>query len=162
MIVWVVDASPLIFLAKLGHLALLRQMADVVYVPQAVLMEVRAQPDVAWAIIETSTQTWLEVRAVENRYAVELLLDFLDLGESEVITLAKSLRADRVILDDLDARRFARRTGLSIVGTLGILLAAKLQGELSAIHPEIERLQSFGFWAAPGLINAILQEAGER
>ena len=136
-------------------------MADEIYVPQAVLGEIRAQPDVAWAVIEKSTGVWLEVQVVDNRQAVTSLLNSLDLGESEVITLAQNLNADRVVLDDLDARRFARRMSLPVVGTLGILLAAKLRGEIPAIRPEIALLQTFGFRVAPALVEAILKEAGE-
>jgi predicted nucleic acid-binding protein len=42
---WVVDTSPLIFLAKLGRLDLLRRAADTVCTPQAVLNEIQAKPD---------------------------------------------------------------------------------------------------------------------
>jgi predicted nucleic acid-binding protein len=44
---WIVDTSPLIFLAKLRHLDLLREGADTICVPQAVLSEMRAKPDEA-------------------------------------------------------------------------------------------------------------------
>ena len=45
---WVIDTSPLIFLAKLGHLSLLQQGADALFVPPAVVQEVRAKPDPAF------------------------------------------------------------------------------------------------------------------
>jgi predicted nucleic acid-binding protein len=41
---WVVNASPLIFLAKINHVHLLGALADLVVVPQAVLVEVNAGP----------------------------------------------------------------------------------------------------------------------
>ena len=41
---WVVNASPLILLAKINHVHLLGELADLVVVPQAVLMEVNAGP----------------------------------------------------------------------------------------------------------------------
>ena len=80
---------------------------------------------------------------------------------SPLIFLAKSLRAERVLLDDLDARRFARRIGLKPVGTLGLLLAARLRGEIPSVRAEIDHLRALGFRAAPKLIKAILQEAKE-
>jgi hypothetical protein len=49
---WVVDTSPLIFLAKLSRLDLLRKSADEVLVPAAVIEEVRAYPDEASRKIE--------------------------------------------------------------------------------------------------------------
>ncbi len=45
----------------------------------------------------------------------------------------------------VDARRFASRVGLSPVGTLGILLAARLRGEIPSIREEIESSRSMVF-----------------
>jgi predicted nucleic acid-binding protein len=159
--VWVVDTSSLIFLAKLGHLDLLRRRADKVCIPQAVLDEVRAKPDEATRAIEEAGQSWLSVREVSDRRTVEILLAVLDLGEAEVIALAKELDADRVVMDDLDARRFARRAGFALVGTLGMLLAARLNGEIPSVGDEIARLRALGFRATPSLVEAIMREAGE-
>ena len=117
MTTWVVDTSPLIFLSKLGRLNLLQAGADTVCVPQAVMDEIRAKPDEASQLIKRASQSWLTVREVHNRQAVEILLADLGLGEAEVIVLAKELDADRVVMDDLDARRFARRVDLNLVGT---------------------------------------------
>jgi predicted nucleic acid-binding protein len=158
---WVVDTSPLLFLAKLGRLDLLRSGADVICVPSAVLAEVRVKSDAATYAIENACQDWLTVRDVSNRRAVELVQADLDLGEAEVIVLARELGADRVILDDLDARRFARRVGLRIAGTVGLLLAAHKQGKLPSLHAEIERLESLGFRISPALAEAVLRAAGE-
>ena len=75
--------------------------------------------------------------------------------------LAKELESQRLVVDDLDARRFAQRAGLSVVGTLGLLLAAKLRGELPSLRAEIERLESAGFHMSERLIVAVLSRAGE-
>lgn len=161
MTLWVVDTSPLLFLAKLERLDLLQQGADSVYIPQAVWEEVCAKPDTAYIQIERAISVWLKVATVANTEAVELLLADLDWGEAEAIVLAKTLKAEYVLLDDLDARRFARRAGLKPVGTLGVLLAARLRGEIPSIRLEIDRLQALGFRASTELIKAVLQEAGE-
>ena len=161
MTTWVVDASPLIFLAKLGRLKLLQEGANTVCVPQAVLDEICVKPDQATQIIEQASQSWLSVCQIRERNAVEILLADLDLGEAQVIVLAKEICADRVVMDDLDARRFARRIGLDLIGTMGLLLAARLRGEISTVRTEIERLESFGFRVSPSLVKAILEQAGE-
>ncbi len=162
MTTWVADTGPLIFLAKLGRLGLLQHGADQVYVPQAVLNEVQAKPDEATKAIEEASRSWLSVRKVGDQRTVEILLATLDRGEAEVIVLAKELDADRVVMDDLDARRFARRAGFDLVGTLGLLLAARLRGEIPTVGEEIERLQILGFRITPSLVEAILREAGEK
>jgi len=57
---WVVDASPLIFLAKLDRLLLLRSAAEDVLVPDSVLAEIRRYDDPATAQIELACETWLQ------------------------------------------------------------------------------------------------------
>lgn len=161
MTTWVVDTSPLIFLAKLDHLNLLSEGADTICVPQAVLNEIQAKSDEAAVAIEQISRSWLSVRQVHNRNAVEVLLADLDIGEAEVIVLAREIDADRVVMDDLDARRFARRVGVDLIGTVGLLLAAHLRGEISSIREEIERLRAFGFRVSPSLVEAVLREAEE-
>jgi predicted nucleic acid-binding protein len=158
---WIVDTSPLVFLAKLRHLDLLREGADTICVPQAVLSEVRARPDEATQAIEQASLSWLSVRQVSNREAVEILRADLDVGEAEVIVLARETHADRIVMDDLDARRFARRLGFDLIGTMGLLLAARLRGEIPSVREEIERLVGLGFRVSPSLVEAILREAGE-
>jgi predicted nucleic acid-binding protein len=82
-------------------------------------------------------------------------------GESEVIALALETDAARIVLDDLDARRLADRLGLKLIGTLGILLAAKLRGEIPSLRAEIDRLRRGGFRAGAALVEEILRSAGE-
>jgi predicted nucleic acid-binding protein len=161
MSIWVADAGPLIFLAKLDHLELLRSAGIDVYVPAAVIQEIRSKDDEASSAIEEASSIWLQIRSVDNLNAVELLLADLDSGEAEVIALAREIKADWVLLDDLDARRFARRVGLSPVGTLGLLLAARLRGKIPSLGTEIQRLQEHGFWISDLLKERILKAAGE-
>lgn len=91
MTTWIVDTSPLVFLAKLRHLDLLREGADTICVPQAVLSEVRPMPGEATQAIEQASLSWLSVRQVSNREAVEILRADLDVGEAEVITCCATI-----------------------------------------------------------------------
>ena len=161
MTIWVADADSLIFLAKLGRLNLLSAVGGDIYIPSAVMAEIRAKGDEACAQVELAGKSWLRIREVENRETVVLLLADLDPGESEVITLAKEIHADYVILDDLDARRFARRVGLSVIGTVGILLSARLRGEIPSLRDEIGRLQAYAFRISQTFVEEVLKEAGE-
>lgn len=158
---WVVDTSPLIFLAKLDRLDLLRNGADEVLAPPAVIEEVRTHADYASRKIDEAVSSWLRVKTVEDRSALEVLLGDLGTGEAEAITLSRQVGAERVIMDDLDGRRFARRLGMVAVGTLGLLLAARLRGELPSLRAEIERLQAGGFRMSEELVEAVLRNAGE-
>jgi len=161
MSLWVVDTSPLVFLAKLDRLELLRNSADEILLPPAVLDEVRGHEDVASSMIHDATGSWLNVKAAESRRIVEVLKPAIGPGEAEALALAQEVRADRIVLDDLDARRHARRLGVSPVGTLGLLLGARLRGELPSVKEEIQRLGDLGFYASGTLVDAILKAADE-
>jgi uncharacterized protein len=158
---WVADTSPLIFLAKLDRLDLLRKAVDEVLVPHAVVQEIRQRPDWASQKIEDTLRSWLRIEPVKERRFVNLLLADLDHGEAEAIALALEAGAERILMDDLDGRRLARRLGLESVGTLGLLLTARRRGELASLSEEIERLQREGFRVSESVVQAILLEAGE-
>lgn len=161
MSLWIADTSPLIFLAKLDRLDLLRQSADEVLVPPGVVEEIRRYQDEALDKIEEALGSWLGVRPVAQTQILGILLADLDSGEAEAVALALELRADRLVIDDLDARRLARRLGLAQIGTLGLLLAARLRGELPSLKLEIERLRQEGFRVADSLALSVLRTAGE-
>jgi uncharacterized protein len=158
---WVVNTSPLLFLSKLDRLDLLKTSSAEVLVPPAVVEEIQEQPDDASRRIEEALSSWLHIEPVQDRRVVEVLLTEVDAGESEVIALAQEVNADRVVMDDLDGRRLARRLGLNLVGTLGLLLLAKQQGKLESVGKELERLRQVGFRVGEDLWNEALQRAGE-
>ncbi|HEX6902010.1 MAG TPA: DUF3368 domain-containing protein [Thermoanaerobaculia bacterium] len=162
MSLWVTDSSPLIFLAKLNRLDLLRKQAEEILAPPAVLGEIAGQDDEAAFRVEEARRMWLQVRPVKDLRLPALLKRELGDGEAEAIVLALENKAARIVLDDLDARRLADRLGLKVVGTLGLLLAAKLRGEILSLRAEIDRLRRGGFRAAPALIEEILRSAGEQ
>ena len=158
---WVVDTSPLLFLAKLNRLDILKGAADEILAPPAVFLEVAARQDEVGRQIDGASRIWLTRSPVRDERLVEILSADLGAGEAEVIALAREVDAERVVLDDLDARRFARRIGLPAVGTLGLLLAARLRGEIPSLREEIERLRQSGFRASEALVREVLREAGE-
>ena len=70
MNVWVTDTSPLIFLAHLDRLSLLRGQDRVIYAPQAVYEEIAIRSDTVFRVIERARSEWLEIREVRDRTAV--------------------------------------------------------------------------------------------
>ena len=68
------------------------------------------------------------------------LLSDLDSCEAEAIALACELKPAVVLLDETDGRLEARRLGLNIIGTVGILAAARQSGQLGKIQPLLDRL----------------------
>ncbi len=158
---WVVNSSPLIYFAKLDRLDLLQRGADEVLVPPIVLRELSVKPDASTGKIDAVCSTWLRCEAPGDRKVFDVLRLELDAGEAEAIALALERSADRIIIDDLAGRRCARRLGVPVIGTLGLLLAARLQGEIKSLTSEIERLRVAGFYAGEALVKEVLRVAGE-
>jgi len=161
MSLWVVNTSPLVFLGNLGRLELLRHAGREVCIPLAVAEEIAAKPDAAAMAVQDACATWMQVRTITDQTAVTLVQAALHRGEAEAIVLAVELQAERLVLDDQDARRFADRCGLNTIGTLGILLAAKQRGAIPSLREEITTLATLGFRVNPQLVAAVLQRAGE-
>jgi predicted nucleic acid-binding protein len=59
----------------------------------------------------------------------------LDNGEAEAIAFATELQPEVLFLNDQSARRMARRLGVPVTGTLGVLLRAKQLGPLAKTSP---------------------------
>ena len=115
------DTTALIILAKTNHLNLLTNLIDKVYVPKAVMEEIRYKNDIVKVLIDNSD--FIEVQEVSNQ---EILNDIrktnLDLGETEAIALALELDL-RLIIDEKTGRKIAKEKGVKIIGLLGILEA---------------------------------------
>jgi predicted nucleic acid-binding protein len=76
--------------------------------------------------------------------------------------LAIELQAGLVLLDEHEARRAAARLGLNVLGVLGVLLAAKVSGELDQVRPWLDALrQQAGFFLSEALYQAVLGKASE-
>ena len=67
----------------------------------------------------------------------------------------------RLLLDDGEGRREARRLGLQVTGVLGLLLAAKRIGLLPAVRPKVDMLRTSGFHVSEGLYQELLTSCGE-
>lgn len=148
----VADASPLIALQQVGQLELLRALFTQVTIPPAVAREVR--PTVPLA-------TWIVERALAQPIAPLAQRATLAAGEREALSLALELRAAHVVVDEKAARQAAIALGLNVVGTVGVLLAAKRKGLIANIRPLLDDLVRQGFWLAPRLVEQALLAAGE-
>jgi uncharacterized protein len=89
------------------------------------------------------------------------LREELDTGEAAVIQTALEHGECSVVFDDLKARRIARRGGLSVTGTVGVLLVAKHNGVLDNITEALANLAARGMWISDDLRRAALLAAGE-
>jgi predicted nucleic acid-binding protein len=117
------NTSPLLNLAIIDHLFLLPQQFGQVLIPQAVLAELKVDQDLPGSSVLRAAlnEGWLIPQSVGNGALVSLLRQQLHQGESEAIALAIEVSAERILLDEKEARQSARALGLVITGILGIL-----------------------------------------
>lgn len=126
----VINASPLIFLGKIGALKLLPQLFDICITTETVKNEILMQKDAPeHFILEESFSDWLKIQKPSNQeLKKKLILLELHEGEASIIALAKELQEkgekNVVIIDDLTARDIARSLSLEVTGTVGIILKA--------------------------------------
>ena len=148
-------------MARIGRLSLLEKLFDTVYIPQAVYREVVLEGAGKPGSREVEEASWIRVASAKNLALKRVLEARIDEGEAEAIVLALELGAEYVVLDEREARLVAKRLGLSVAGTLGVLLWAKKQGLVENLAAKLEKLKSTGYRVSRALEERILREAGE-
>ncbi|MDR0400455.1 MAG: DUF3368 domain-containing protein [Treponema sp.] len=128
------DTSCLIALTNTGNLDILHQVCQTVLIT----------PEIA-AEYGEDLPGWITVTPVRDQEKTRLIQKSLDPGESSAIALALETEDPLLILDDAQARSFALELGLSITGTLGILIAAYQQGIIADLNPVIASLKACDF-----------------
>ena len=126
------NAGPLIHLAKIRRLNLLKDIFNEIVIPKTVKEEVidkgkeKGKPD---AFLIDSVD-W--IRVMDDPANADQLAEKVEIhrGEACAILLAKSLNVP-VLLDDSDARKFALGLGLEVVGSVGIIIRAVRLGLIS-------------------------------
>ena len=144
---------------------LLHEQFGAVFIPQAVLAELKSETDFRGASVirESIENGWLETQNVQNLPLVQALSVELDLGEAEALTLATDLHLEIIVMDEHDGRTRARAMGLKPVGVIGILLRAKKDGKIQSLEQVMQSLRDeVGFFVAEELFQRILKEARER
>jgi hypothetical protein len=155
----IVDNTPLVALWSLRRLDLLQSLFSEILIPQAVHEEflARAPEERGLAL---STSPWIRVEKLDEPRRA-LAFAGLDRGEAEVIALAEQRDARLVIVDDKKARRYVKRLGFPLTGTLGILVLAKERELIGSVTEEIARLQEAGLHLGSAVVEKTKELAGE-
>jgi predicted nucleic acid-binding protein len=156
----VADTSPINYLVLIGHIEILPAIYGEVLVPQAVMDELQDSD------APSEVRNWLSAppqwfRISSMTFQADPLLDRLDRGERDAILLAESIRADRLIIDDLDGRLEAANRKLAVIGTLGILSEAARRNLLD-LSNALAALMTTNFHVSPALIERLLARDAER
>ena len=89
--------------------------------------------------------SWVRVRTIWHPPPPRDWRVQLECGEREAIALATDLNADLHLLDDLQARKEAQRLGVSISGSIGVILEAHRLGPIDDVQLELEAMLEVGF-----------------
>lgn len=150
------NTTPLIALtAALGSLDVLQFLYARVVVPFEVAQEVRAGGAFSAGVDTFESATWLDVQA-EPVVLTPFLKNSLDAGEALVIQTAMNLSLPLVCIDEAVGRRMARLSGLTLTGTLGVLIKAKQLGFPIDMKLAIANMRQHGIWLSQSLIDFAL------
>ena len=148
----VADASPLIAMARIRRLDLLRSVFGHLLVPDAVWREVVEAGEDKAGTIDVTAANWIERRAIVDSSLVNLLRHDLGAGEAEAIVLAREARADFVLMDERLGRSAAHNLGLKVVGLVGVLIEARERGLITDANEIMDQLhRQAGFWISTEL-----------
>ena len=157
---WVINASPIILLAKAEVIQFLPLLCNELVVPAGVVDEVHN------VRISDAGRAWLEgagkgfVRPSPLIHAVMAKWRG-GTGEAEVISWAVVDPRFTAILDDHRARTLATRNGVRVLGSLRIIVIAKQRGVISLAKPALEKLRGAGAYVTDDLIDRAIALAGE-
>ena len=154
------NTLPILYLYRIGVLNWLPQIFEEVYIPQVVVQEIEMGAQLSHDVPHLDNYPWLKVG---EPIGIPEAWNVLNLGEGELSVMALALqRLDYIVLlDDLLARRMAQTAGLTVWGTLRVLLEAKNCGLTESIAPAIDNLAMSGVWIPEDVRRRILDLAGE-
>ena len=134
----VVDAGPLIHLAEIDCFRLLRAFGTL-WVPHAVWLETAEQNRLSQYDLseEPNILQYSAPQLDVTRFVKENSLTDLHAGEQECLYLCRERGIATILTDDLAVRDAARRLNLVPVGSLGIVVMAYKQKDISL--PDAER-----------------------
>ena len=132
------DTTPLISLMKVGRLSLVQSLFGKVLIPGAVFDELVSNPRFLDEERQIACADYIVRVDIQEHSYVDLLrrASGLDAGESEAIWLCDTQKADILLMDEVKGRQVAKQMGLTVMGTIGMLMAAYESGFLSNIEVE--------------------------
>ncbi len=148
----VADAGPLHYLVLIDAVYVLEPLYGCVLLPEAVareLQDVKTPVTVRSWIMQPPA--WCQIRPDPP---CDPALSFLDAGESAAISLAISVHADRLLIDEVAGRTEAERRHLHITGTLGVLADSHVAGLLD-FEAALARLQRTTFYVSAAVIDRV-------
>lgn len=144
------DTSCIILLDKIGELEILNKLFGTIITTPEVAKEFGQQ-----------LPFWFEIQQPKDKNYQSIIEASVDNGEASAIALAIELDDCLLIIDDLRGRKFAIELGLTIIGTIGVIVDAKLAGIVPSVRPILLKIRTTNFRITERLELLILNKAGE-
>ncbi len=144
------DTSCLILLDKIGELEILNKLFGIITTTIEVASEYGKE-----------LPFWFEIRQPSDRNYQSIIEASVDKGEASAIALAVELDDCLLIIDDLKGRKLAHELGIAIIGTIGIIVDAKLANIIPSVKPILYKIKQTNFRITEALEILILKRAGE-
>lgn len=153
----VCNASPLITMAKADLLRLIPELFTDVFIPQAVVDEIKAGPPEDPMNKILACCSWLQPVILEPPLS-PLSVWQLGRGEAEVIEYARMHPKVEALLDDRLARRAAVKLGIKVHGTLSVIAMATIQGRVPSFLEAVKQLRAAGLYASDAVVKEVARK----
>lgn len=130
----IADSSSLIALDNIGEIGTLPKL----------FLEITVTPDVAREYGH-NLPPWIQIRDASEIAKLRPEISNLDPGEASSIALALDSENPLLIIDEKKGRRVAERLNIEIIGTVGVLIRAKVAGLIQNPETLLARLESVDF-----------------
>lgn len=141
----ILNSTPLICLAKVNKLDLLKKLFKEIIVPEEVKEEVLIENKTGYSILKEAFSNWIQVKKVDEELPVKI-----DKGEKAALSLAYK-RNEGIILDDLKAIKIAQAYNITVFRTTTIITIAvnkKIISKKEALQL-INKLIENGYYISP-------------
>ena len=157
------NTGPIIGLAKIDKLSLLKELAEEVLIPPLVYRELLGKCGWESSRIDLAINSFIKVTELsEISNEIKQVISTLDGGEKQVISLGSVTSGELILLlDDKARRNAAKKLGLATTGLVGVLIFAKEKGLINEVSSLLEELRIQGYWLGDSLIRIAKNLAGE-
>lgn len=144
------DTSCLILFDNINELFLLNKLFGAIIITEVVFKEFgKTIPD----FIKIENPKLSSVQLIQHLH--------LDEGEKSAIALALENKNSLLIIDEIKGRKFAKELGISITGSIGIIIEAKKLGLINSVLPILSKIKQSNFRISEQLILDALKQANE-
>ena len=155
------NTTPISNFLNLGQLDLLRRFFNKIHIPQAVYKEINKHFSRNEEWQRSMDEDFIVVHQLTPSVFLNQFLASLHPGEAEALWLCIEKNATLFLLDDRDARSFAKVQKIKITGTLGLLIQAKKKRYIQSVKIVINKLKQYNFWISDAMYNKVLSLSDE-